>query len=263
MSEYQKLNLSINQGVAKIQLDCQENLNAFNAVMIDEVLRALEQCNNDPMVHVIVLCSAGKAFSGGGDIREMAVNARQGINVLERTAGPVAGISLKIKKLPKLVIASVHGAVAGAAFSIALACDLCIAAENAKFIQAFVNVALVPDAGGLYLLSRAIGANKAMNLALTGRPVDAQEALQLGLVCLVYPTDELEEKTETFAQKMALGPLQSYAKMKLLSYESQFSAFESFIELERNIQISCGRTEDYLEGVTAFLEKRPAHFTGK
>lgn len=260
---YTNILYQVNDGVARITLNTPSNLNAFNETMILDVLGALEEAQTDPEVKVVVIGANGKAFSGGGDIKEMIEGAKQDIVVFDKTVGPIAKVSMTIKKMPKPVIASVYGAVAGAAFNIAVACDFCIAAENSKFIQAFVNIGLIPDAGGLFLLTRSLGINKAAHLAMLGTPVTAAEGKDLGFVYKVCPVEDLGIETDKLAAKLAKGPLVSYAYMKELIYESQFKGYEEYTKLECSKQMACGYTEDFKEGVFAFGEKRKANFSGK
>lgn len=259
---YTKILYAAANGVATITLNCPVNLNAFDEGMTTDVLAALDACGNDDSVKVVVLGAQGKAFSGGGDIVEMVEGLKRGTVVFDVTADKIAQVSLAIKKLRKPVVASVRGAVAGAAFNIILACDFCVAAENAKFIQAFVNIGLIPDAGGLYLLSRAVGVNKAMHLALTGAVVTAVEGENLGFVYKTCPVDALDEETAALASRLAAGPSLAYAAMKELMFASQFADFEQYLPKEVRAQLDSGYTTDFREGVTAFLEKRTAQFTG-
>ncbi|KOA18471.1 trans-2-decenoyl-[acyl-carrier-protein] isomerase [Clostridium homopropionicum DSM 5847] len=259
---YEKIIYGCNNGVAKITLNSKANLNAFDHSLITEVIDALDKCESNPEVKVVILNGAGKAFSGGGDIAAMykAINEGQDLEELVELAAQMA---IKIKKLPKPVIASVHGPAAGAGFNVALACDLCIAAEDALFIQAFVNIGLIPDAGGVYLLTRSVGVSKACELALSGKRISAKEAFDMGIVAEICSIDELEEKTNKLALKMAKGPAVSYKNTKELIYKAQFSDFEEYLKEEVKAQVQCGKTEDFKEGMKAFLEKRKPNYIGR
>lgn len=260
--EFKKIIYTVDDGIGSIVLNSEENLNAFNETMMDEVLHALELCKNDESIKVVVISSGGRAFSCGGDIREMYDGIKAGKNVFETTVYKIGEISLNIKKMAKPVITSVNGAVAGASFNIALASDFCIAAENTKFMQSFVKVGLVPDAGGVYLLTKAIGVNRANQLIFTGRPVNADEALELGIIYKKCDLDQLKEETFKLAKDLSCGPMTSYAYMKNLIFESQFAGFESHLAREAEAQIACGYTEDFKEGIIAFIEKRNPEFKG-
>ncbi|GAU76423.1 enoyl-CoA hydratase-related protein [Fusibacter sp. 3D3] len=257
---FSKISYEVNDSVAVIALNSPKNLNAFDELMIDDVLTALEKAEADASIRVVVIKGNGPAFSAGGDIGMMYKGIKSGDLDLESGVQKIALISVAIKKFPKPVIASVHNAVAGAAFNIALACDFCIASEDTKFIQAFVNIGLIPDAGGLYLLGRAVGVNRAIQLGMTGKPVLAKEAQMLGFVSEVCSKEELEEATAKMAQKIASGPAQSYKYMKELIYQSQFADFESYIKAEVMAQSACSQSSDFKEGVSAFVEKRKPLF---
>ncbi|SHJ88174.1 enoyl-CoA hydratase/isomerase family protein [Paramaledivibacter caminithermalis] len=260
---FKKIRYSVSKGIASIVLDSPKNLNALDEAMIDDLLIALDMCAEDDSVKVIVISGAGKGFSAGGDIGMMYKGIKgeelDFVGAIEK----VGKVSLKIKKLLKPVIAAVSGPVAGAGFNVALACDFRIAAENTNFIQAFVNIGLVPDAGGVYLLTRAIGVAKTTELIMTGKPIDANTALGLGLVNKVVVLEKLKATVENFALKLASGPSLAYAGMKDLIFESEYKEFESFIAKEVEHQVRCGQSEDFKEGVTAFIEKRKANFQGK
>jgi enoyl-CoA hydratase/carnithine racemase len=250
-------------GVGTITLNTPDNLNALSGPMYDDILGALALCSQDSSVKAMVINANGRAFCGGGDIGEMVESLKTSDDVgFDVLAPKAARVSQVIKQMPKPVIASVHGAVAGAAFNICLACDLIIAAEGAKFLQAFVNIGLIPDAGGVFLLTRAIGVSKAVELTMLGRPVTVDEAVDLGIVYKKCSKEELRSETEALANKLANGPGLAYAKLKELIYESQYKDFEKYMPLEVSAQVELGTTSDFKEGIRAFVEKRKPVFTG-
>ncbi|GAB6107294.1 enoyl-CoA hydratase-related protein [Fusibacter bizertensis] len=257
---FSKIIYEVHDSIAVIALNSLKNLNAFDEAMIDDVLLALKEAEENAAIRAVVIKGNGLAFSAGGDIGMMYTGIKSGDLDLESGVNKIALISVAIKKLPKPVIASVHNAVAGAAFNIALACDFCVACEDTKFIQAFVNIGLIPDAGGLYLLSKAVGVNRAIQLGMTGRPVTAKEAQMLGFVSEVCVKEELEEATMKMAKKLSFGPALSYKYMKALIYQSEFSDFESYIKNEVQAQKTCSQSSDFKEGVSAFVEKRKPSF---
>ena len=261
--EFIKINYSVENFVAKVVLNSPQNINALDEAMLDELIEVLEVIEQDDAVKVVVLTGSGKGFSAGGDIKAMYAALKSGAMDFGDAIVKAGRVSLNIKKLSKPVIAAVHGAVAGAGVNVALACDFCIAAEDTQFIEAFVKLGLVPDAGGIYLLTRAMGVNKATELVMTGRPVSANEALQLGMVNSVVPKDQLEEVVHKMAKKLVFAPANSLAGMKALIFESEYKGFEEYLALEDQIQKKCGNTEDFKEGVLAFAEKRKPTFTGK
>ncbi len=249
--------------IATITLNVPSKFNVFNETMSRNILAALEVAEEDDNIKVIIINANGKAFSGGGDIGEMLKAMEEGRVVFGTTADLISQISRNIIKSKKPVIASVAGAVAGAAFNIALACDFCIAADNAKFMQSFVNIGVIPDAGGLYLLTRAVGINKARHLTMLGTPVTAEEGKDLGFVYQVCLMEDLAPETEKLAVQLAQGPAKSYELIKSLVYASQFDTYERYTEKEIASQVACGYTQDYKEGIRAFYEKRIPVFRGK
>lgn len=249
-------NVSKEDRIAVISMDSPKNLNAFDVAFIDELVYALKLGEEDPDVRAVLINSTGRAFSAGGDIANMYRGLKTGELNFEEDIKKMALVSMTIKQMSKPVVAACNGAVAGAGFNMALACDYIVAAEDAVFMQAFVNIALVPDAGGFYLLTRAVGVNKAMELAMTGRSVSAQEGKQLGFVAQISTAEELHQSSYKAAKRFAAGPSKAFAQMKKLIWESDFKDFEAYVEEEVKSQILCGDTSDFKEGVSAFVEKR-------
>ena len=243
-------------------LNSPQSLNAFNDVMRDEMCAALDSASAEKTVKVIVIAAEGRAFSAGGDIKEMVRDAKAGVVAFDRTAAKIASVTKRIVTIPKPVIASVFGAVAGAAFNLVLACDLCIASEDTKFTQAFVKIGLIPDAGGLFILTRALGLSRARQLAMLGIPVTAAQGKELGFVYQVCSREELSNETAQLAAKLAAGPSTSYALMKNLIYQAQFASYEEYTKSEVAAQYQCGSTHDFQEAIFAFTEKRKPEFTG-
>jgi trans-2-decenoyl-[acyl-carrier protein] isomerase len=261
--EFLQIQYSKSNAIATITLNTPQNRNAFNERMCNEVCAALQDASEDASIRAIVLTGTGKAFSGGGDIKEMANACKDGQNIFRVTVAKILELTKWIITAPKPVIASVSGAVAGAAFNIAIACDFCIATENATFIQAFANIGLIPDAGGLFLLSRSIGVNRAMQLAMLGTPVSAAEGKELGFVYQVCRAEQLEAETASLARRLANGPTFAYGRMKQLLYESQYTGYDAYAEKEVEAQYQCGFTDDFKEGIFSFTEKRKPEFHGK
>ena len=257
---YSKIITSVKDKIFTIALNSPNNLNSFDETMLDEIVDALKSAEKDNDVKVVVLTSTSKAFSAGGDIGAMYKGIKTGTLDLNDSIKKMATVPYTMKKISKPVISAVEGAVAGAGFNVALASDLVVAADNAVFLQAFVNIGLIPDAGGLYLLTRSLGVNKAMELSMTGRTVKAEEAFSLGFVTQIVKPEELETAAYKLAGKLASGPSTSYAEMKRLMFESEFKDFERYVEEEVKSQVICGDTADFAEGVSAFVEKRKANF---
>jgi len=261
--DFKKIKFSVSDGIASIVLNSPKNLNALDEPMLDDVTTALNICEDDENIKVVVVSGEGKSFSAGGDIGMMYKGLESGEQRLGAGVRKAGVVALKIRNLRKPIIASIHGPVAGAGFNFALLCDFRIVAEDSKFIQAFVNIGLVPDMGGTFLLTRMLGASKATELIMTGRPVGAEEALRLGLAYKVVPLEKLEETTNKFANKLSTLPSVALGKMKALVNRSAFNGFENILDNETEYQIQCTDTEDFKEGIRSFVEKRKPNFKGK
>ncbi len=257
--------LSIDAHIATITLNRPDVLNAFNNELTSELSNALKSAARDSDVRVVVLTGAGRAFSSGQDLADLKEKYVPGYV-------PELGIDLRkrynpiikrIREMNKPVIASVNGVAAGAGCSLALACDMRIASDQASFIEVFINVGLIPDSGSTFMLPRLVGLGKAMELCMTGEKVDADEALRLGLVNRVVPADSLAEETTRLAGKLVRLPGKGLELTKRLLNASLDNGLDKQLELEAYMQESAGKTADHLEGVSAFLEKRKPDFTGQ
>ncbi|EHJ56699.1 hypothetical protein HMPREF9318_02004 [Streptococcus urinalis FB127-CNA-2] len=250
--------------VVTITFNRPEVNNGFNIPMCQEILSALEKAKENAKVSFVLFKGEGSVFSVGGDLVEMQrVVNEDDITSLVDIAHLVQEISFKMKQLAKPVIFAVAGAVAGAAFNMALAADFCIASLKSKFIQAFVNVGLAPDAGGLYLLTRAVGLSKATHLVMTGEAVSAEKAEQLGFVYKSCESEKLEKTVANLLKKLRRGSKNSYGAMKELIWESFFQSWEKYASLELQLQESLAFKEDFKEGVRAHAERRRPQFTGE
>jgi 2-(1,2-epoxy-1,2-dihydrophenyl)acetyl-CoA isomerase len=258
------LELSVDHGVATIVLDRPEVMNALNDELGGELLDAVGKTTQDEQVRCIVLTGAGRAFCAGEDLGALAAEYESG-------ESPGLGQTLvdrynplirAIRGAPKPVVAALNGVAAGAGASIALACDFRIASEHAKLILAFIKVGLVPDSGGLWFLARMVGVARAWELAATGSPVAAPEALALGLVNKVVAADDFEGEWKEFAQTLATGPTRAFALTKSLLEAAATKSLDEQLDLEVQAQSEAGRTSDHLEGVRAFLAKRAPNFWG-
>lgn len=263
--ELKKIQYTVEDGVGVIAMNYMKNLNAIDEQMADELIYVVEDCAKNPDVKVVVIKGVEKAFSAGGDIGYFYQLIQDGGDVnMDGLIAKVGLVTDGLKKMGKLVIASVSGAAAGAGLSLALSADFIICAENAKFIMAFVNLGLVPDTGGTYLLAKSIGAQRAIELCATGRPVSADEAKDAGLAYQVVPKEDLEKDTMKFAAKLAAGPLLSYKNIKKQIYESCYKDYADYLAgCEIETQRECASSEDFKEGVKAFMEKRKAVFQGR
>lgn len=260
---YHTIKYSLENGVATLVFNRSDANNGFNIPMCQEILDVFENVKNDTQVQMLVIEAEGAVFSVGGDLLEMEkAVAEDNIASLVAIAQLVQEISLKIKQLPKPVIFCTDGAVAGAAFNMVLAADFCIASHKSKFIQAFVNVGLAPDAGGFYLMTRSLGLNRAIQLAMTGEAVSAEKAEAYGFVYKVCDSDQLVKSKERLIKRLKRGSFNSYAAMKKLVWESYFSDWAAYADKELEWQERLAFQDDFKEGVRAHAERRRPVFTG-
>ncbi|EHI70839.1 enoyl-CoA hydratase [Streptococcus ictaluri] len=261
---FENITFVIEDDLATLTLNRPEVSNGFNIPTCQEILAAIEMVAKNDTIRFLLIKSEGKVFSVGGDLVEMqAAVERDDVQSLVRIAELVQEISFAIKQLPKPVILCADGAAAGAAFNIALAVDFCIASRQTKFIQAFVNVGLAPDAGGLFLLTRAVGLNRATHLVMTGEGVTAEKGQEYGFVYRVAESDKLEKTYLQLLKRLRRGSSNSYAGMKSLVWQSFFAGWEDYARLELQIQEELAFKEDFKEGVRAYGERRRPNFQGK
>ncbi len=258
---YETLLYEKRDGVATVTLNRPRALNAFNREMNRELLDALRDGDRDKAVRCFVLTGAGdRAFCAGQDLKDRAPERKGSLG--ESLRSRYNPIILAIRRTEKIVICAVNGVAAGAGCNLTLACDLRIASENARFIEAFVRVGLGPDCGGSYFLPRLIGLGKATEMFLLGEPLEAEDALRCGLVAKVAPAQELAAEARAMAERIARGP-RSTGLIKRALNRSMYGELEAQLEYEACIQEIAGRTSDYDEGVRAFTEKRAPVFTGE
>jgi 2-(1,2-epoxy-1,2-dihydrophenyl)acetyl-CoA isomerase len=245
--------------VATVTLDRSEALNAQTRASRRALVRDLRALSADEAVRCIILTGAGRAFCAGQDLREEGALE----NVDETIRDTYVPIVEALVGMPKPVIAAINGAAAGAGLSMALACDHRYMAEEAVLMMAFSNIALVPDCGGSWFLTRIVGYARAFEIAASGRRVGAEEALALGLVQRVLPRDALLPAARTTARALAARPTQTLGWTKRLMRTAEQSSLAEVMELEAQLQVSAVRSSDHAEGVAAFLEKREARFEGR
>jgi 2-(1,2-epoxy-1,2-dihydrophenyl)acetyl-CoA isomerase len=261
---YETVDLRIEDGVAEVTLNRPDRLNAWNAQFGDELREALLKDAAQDSVRSVLITGAGRGFSSGADLKEMLEQGAAGEvpDVGEMLRTRYHPIIKGIRELPKPVVAAVNGPAVGIGCSLALACDLIWAAESAVFGLAFVNIGLVPDGGSTFLVPVAAGKARALEMALLGEPLSADRALEWGLINRVVPDDRLLEEARALARSLARGPTRSYANSKRALNNSFLKIMDEQLDLEADMQGEMVKTTDFIEGVSAFVEKREPSFKG-
>jgi 2-(1,2-epoxy-1,2-dihydrophenyl)acetyl-CoA isomerase len=256
--------LDIRDGVARVTLNRPDRLNSFNDAMHAALRDALARVRADASVRVMLLTGAGRGFCAGQDLSDRAVAPGEAAVDLgasiERNYMPLI---LGLRELPLPVLCAVNGVAAGAGANLALACDIVIAAKSASFIQAFCKIGLVPDSGGTYVLPRLVGRARAMGLALLGEKLSAEQAAQWGLIWQCVDDAELPRTVDALAAQLAQAPTRGLAAIKRALNASDGATLEAQLALERDLQREHGFSDDYREGVAAFVGKRAPRFTGR
>jgi 2-(1,2-epoxy-1,2-dihydrophenyl)acetyl-CoA isomerase len=267
---YEAITLEFDGPIARLTLNDPSTLNAISPLMIKELNKAADEIA-DPKsgARCVLWTGQGRGFCSGANLGGgSAANAGAGGSGGDLDAGAVLDAAYhpflrKLRNLDMPIVNAINGIAAGAGMSFALSGDIILAAKSASFLQAFSRIGLVPDAGSTYLLPRKIGVARAMELSLLAEKLPAEKALDWGLINSVHDDDKLMEEAEKIAQKLASGPTVAYARIRKLYRDSFENSFEEQIGAERLYQKECGRSHDFIEGVTAFLQKRTAKYTGK
>jgi 2-(1,2-epoxy-1,2-dihydrophenyl)acetyl-CoA isomerase len=254
---------SVTDGVANILLNRPQVMNALDAEMLRALRVAVERAEQDAAARVVVIRGAGPAFLAGGDVAMFHANLPRMPQLVREGAAELHHAILALRRMPKPVLAAVHGAVAGAGMSLMMAADLCLAAEGTKFTMAYSKLGTSPDGGATHTLPRLLGYRKALELILLSDGFDAQAALESGLVNRVVVAEQLGTETEALARRLAQGPTAAYGEIKRLVYEGQDRALAAQLEAEVEAFARCAGTRDFAEGVTAFVEKRKPLFNGE
>lgn len=261
--DYANITLDRADAVAWLTISRPEALNALDKATGEELLDAVELLRDDPATRVVVLTGAGRAFSAGGDLKEMARAGELPESHFDELMATLNRMILTLAELPKPVIAAVNGAAAGLGFNLALAADVRVAARSAEFTQAFLKIGLIPDGGGTFFLPRLVGWARATELILTARTISSEEALGLGIVNEVVEDAEFATAVAGWARRFASAPTAAIGRVKQLLVHSNSADLKSQLRFEREMQIASGQTDDFREGVTAFFEKRAPRFTGR
>jgi 2-(1,2-epoxy-1,2-dihydrophenyl)acetyl-CoA isomerase len=248
----------------RIELNRPDRMNAWDRQLGVELLSAIEDATADESVRAVTITGAGKAFSAGADLKAGFEPSAQGHpDVESRLREIYHPIIAGIRRMPKPVLAAVNGPAAGIGCSLALACDLIVARESAYLMLAFVNIGLVPDGGSSLLVPSRVGFARAAEMAMLGERVPARQALEWGLVNRVVADDDFDAEVDALAERLATGPTASYAGTKLQLNAWLYSRMDDQLDLEASIQQQTAASGDFAEGVQAFLERRPARFSGR
>jgi 2-(1,2-epoxy-1,2-dihydrophenyl)acetyl-CoA isomerase len=261
MDNFKFIRYQLTDGVATITLNRPEVYNALNDEITFELQDALKAVAKDEAVRVVVLTGEGKAFCSGQDLKASGGETKRSfLNSLHKRYNPIIRA---MRSLPKPIVCRLNGVAAGAGCSIALACDVIVASEEATLIEVFINIGLVPDSGSSWFLPRLVGTAKAFELCAMGSRVKASEALALGLINKAVPADQLDQAVNDYANYFAKAPTKAIGLIKKMLNKSATATLDEMLDYEAYCQEIAGNTSDYREGVAAFTEKRKAQFTGK
>jgi 2-(1,2-epoxy-1,2-dihydrophenyl)acetyl-CoA isomerase len=257
---YSTIEFKLEGGIARLTLNRPDRLNSFTVQMHEEVADALGKLEG---ARVLVLTGAGRGFCAGQDLNDRAVAPGQSVDLGESVEKRYNPLVRTLTSLPFPVIARVNGVAAGAGANIALACDIVVAAKSAKFIQSFASIGLIPDSGGTWVLPRLVGQARALGLALTAEPLPAEKAAEWGLIWKAVDDEALDSEVDALAEKFASAPTRGLARIKHMIRESWEHSLGEELVLQRDAMRELGGSDDYREGVAAFMEKRKPNFTGK
>jgi 2-(1,2-epoxy-1,2-dihydrophenyl)acetyl-CoA isomerase len=261
---YETINHYRRGGAAKIELNRPERLNAWNEQFSLDLLAAVNACADDPDARAVLITGAGRAFSSGADLRDAGgADAALPPDLYGRLTGRYHPILVAIRRMPKPVVSAVNGPAAGIGLSLALICDLVVAAESAYFLLAFVNIGLVPDGGSSLLVPSRVGFARAAEMAMLGERISARQAVDWGLINRAWPDEEFAAQADELVARLATGPTRSLAGIKRQLNRWLYDRMDDQLEFEAHLQQEMGGSADFAEGVLAFTERRPAKFTGR
>jgi 2-(1,2-epoxy-1,2-dihydrophenyl)acetyl-CoA isomerase len=263
MGKFETIIFEEMDGVAWIRLNRPDELNALNLPMGRELCDVAAICSTEKRIRAVVITGTGRAFCAGGDVKDMFKYLKQTGRAdifLRDLALYLHTFVAEVVRMPKPVIAAINGIAAGGGLSMSLACDLSFAVEEARFVMAYTNIGLVPDGSSTYFLSRIVGPKKAREMIFLNEPINADEAMKLGLVNRVFSKGEFEKEVESIARRLASGPTDTYGRVKGLLRQGLIETLESQLENERQGVSLSSLHGEFREGVTAFVEKRKADF---
>ena len=263
--QLETVNVHVAETTATVELNRPQALNAWNAQLGADLLAALRHCTADEAVRAVLITGAGRAFSSGADLKDVsggAITPDGHPDVYKTLTERYHPIMHAIREMPKPVLAAVNGPAVGIGCSLALCCDLIVAGESSYFLLAFVNIGLVPDGGSSLFVPSRVGMARASELTMLGERLPAEQALEWGLINRVVADEELHAQATALAARLAAGPTRSYAGTKRQLNSWLYARMHEQLELEARIQQEMAGSADFLEGATAFVEKRPARFSG-
>ncbi len=263
-TDFKNVLVEQDEGVVILTMNRPDVLNAINTLLLQELTETVEAAAHDDAIRCVVLAGAGRAFGAGQDLTEFgSAHASGETHLVSEQLAKYHRLILAIRQMPKPVIAAIQGVATGITLNIALACDIRIAADNARLREGFALIGLVPDGGGGYTLPRLVGLGRAMEMALLAEDISGAEAERIGLVNRCVPLSELDKTTRALAKRLAHGPTWTYQLIKELMYKSLEMDLQTSLHLEGHLQEAAYATADHREAVDAFLHKRTATFIGK
>ena len=257
---YETILFTLENGVARLTLNRPDRLNSFTVQMHEEVAEALSSLDG---ARVLVITGAGRGFCAGQDLGDRAVAPGEAVDLGHSVETYYNPLIRRITSLPFPVIARVNGVAAGAGANVALACDIVVAAKSAKFIQSFAAIGLIPDSGGTWVLPRLVGQARALGLALTAEPLPAEKAAEWGLIWKAVEDEALDAEVDALTARFAAAPTRGLARIKAMIRESWEHSLDQELDLQRDAMRELGYSDDYREGVAAFMQKRKPTFTGR
>lgn len=261
---YETIEFERRDGVAELRLNRPDSLNSFNVQMHQEVRQVIDQVESDNTIRCLLLTANGRGFCAGQDLNDRAVApGEQPVDLGHSVETYYNPLIRSLTNMPKPVVCAVNGVAAGAGANIALACDIVLAARSASFIESFCKIGVIPDSGGTWHLPRLIGLPRARGLALTGEKISAEKAESWGMIWRCIDDDQLMNEARALAQHFATQPTKGLGLIKQALKTSATNTLEQQLELEKELMRAAGKTSDYREGVSAFIEKRQPNFTGE